>query len=133
MIGSSPHWPGGTGISNLRPLAGWISALERGRVQGNGNQYFLTSSPPIDGSSTWAAIWYVAKDRSNAVLFAFRLGRGETSRAFSLPGLFSEQVYQASLFSAGIVIDSTGEALMRDLSITVPDEFQSELVLVEAR
>jgi len=35
VIGSSPHWPGGTGISNLRPLAGWISALERGRFQGH--------------------------------------------------------------------------------------------------
>src|SRR6266446_4323322 len=33
---SSPHWPGGTGISNLRPLReGWISALERGRFQGH--------------------------------------------------------------------------------------------------
>src|SRR3984893_7250388 len=34
-FGSSPHWPGGTGISNLRPLAGWISTLERGWFQGH--------------------------------------------------------------------------------------------------
>src|ERR1700730_5109756 len=38
--------PGGTGISNLRPLAGWISALvrlERGRFQGHKQKRKLKS------------------------------------------------------------------------------------------
>ena len=47
MIGSSPHWPGGTGISNLRPLAGWISALERGRFQGHKQKRKLKSVAPF--------------------------------------------------------------------------------------
>jgi alpha-galactosidase len=98
----------------------------------HGNQYFLTP-PPIDGSGDWAAIWYVAKDGSNGVLFAFRLGGGEGSRSFPLPGLSSEKGYQASLFSAGSVMDTTGEGLARGLSLTVPGQFQSELVVVEAR
>src|SRR6266404_4678193 len=42
-IGSSPHWSGGTWISNLRPLAGWISALERGRFQGHKQKRKLKS------------------------------------------------------------------------------------------
>ena len=44
---SSPHWPGGTGISNLRPLAGWISALERGRFQGHKQKRKLKSVAPF--------------------------------------------------------------------------------------
>src|ERR1700687_3846345 len=47
VIGSSPHWPGGTGISNLRPLAGWISALERGRFQGYKQKRKLKSVAPF--------------------------------------------------------------------------------------
>src|SRR6476646_11682424 len=47
VIGSSPHWPGGTGISNLRRLAGWISALERGRFQGHEQNRKLKSVAPF--------------------------------------------------------------------------------------
>src|SRR6266446_815753 len=47
VIGSSPHWPGGTGISNLRPLAGWISAIERGRLQGHKQKRKLKSVAPF--------------------------------------------------------------------------------------
>jgi alpha-galactosidase len=110
-------------------------ALYRNKLRSiihHGNQYFLTP-PPIDGSGDWAAIWYVAKDGSNGVLFAFRLGGGEGSRSFPLPGLSSEKGYRASLFSAGSVMDTTGEGLARGLSLTVPGQFQSELVVVEAR
>jgi alpha-galactosidase len=99
----------------------------------HGDQYFLTPPPPADGNDAWAAIWYVAKDGLNGVLFAFRLGSAGTSRIFALPGLVSEKDYRASLFSAGSMADSTGEALARGLAITVPRQFQSELVLVEAR
>jgi alpha-galactosidase len=98
----------------------------------NGNQYLLTPAPPLDGSGGWAAMWYVTKDGSNGVLFAFRLGLGETSRVFSLRGLLSEKRYRASLFSAGSTIEATGEALLRGLKIAVPGEFESERVLVEA-
>src|SRR6476661_3590384 len=47
VIGSSPHWPGGTGISNLPPPAGWISALERGRFQGHKQKRKLKSVAPF--------------------------------------------------------------------------------------
>src|ERR1700730_13771657 len=47
VIGSSPHWLGGTGISNLRPLAGWISALERGQFQGHKQKRKLKSVAPF--------------------------------------------------------------------------------------
>jgi alpha-galactosidase len=98
----------------------------------HGNQHFLTPPPSIDGSSDWAAIWYVAKDGSNGVLFAFRLESGEASRIFPLAGLVSERGYRASLFSAGNIVDTTGDALAHGLYITIPGQFQSELVIVEA-
>ena len=110
-------------------------ALYRNKLRSiihHGNQYFLTP-PPLDGNGDWAAIWYVAKDGLNGVLFAFRLGGGEASRSFPLPGLSSQKGYRASLFSAGSVMDTTGEALARGLSLAVPGQFQSELVVVEAR
>jgi alpha-galactosidase len=110
-------------------------ALYRGKLRSlihHGDQYFLTP-PPTDGSGGWAAIWYVAKDGSNGVLFAFRLGSGGTSRIFPLAGLVLEKGYRASLLSAGSIIDTSGEALARGLSIAVPGQFQSELVIVEAQ
>jgi alpha-galactosidase len=110
-------------------------ALYRSKLRSiihHGDQYLLTRAPPADGSGVWAALWYVTKDRLNGVLFAFRLGSTETSRVFPLAGLRSEQAYRASLFSAESIVDTTGEALTRGLGITVPGQFQSELVLVEA-
>jgi len=99
----------------------------------HGDQYFLTPPPPSDGSDSWAAVWYVTKDGSNGVLFAFRLGSGETTRVFPLAGLIAEKSYRATMFSAGGILDPTGESLQQGLPITVPGEFASELVLVEAR
>ena len=97
----------------------------------HGDQYFLTPPPAIDGSVGWAAIWYAAKDGSSGVLFASRLGSDEASRIFPLAGLVAEKGYRASLTSARSVVDTTGDALAHGLDITVPGQFQSELVLVE--
>ena len=111
-------------------------ALYRNKLRSiihHGDQYFLTPPPPVDGSSGWAAVWYAAKDSSNGVLFVFRLGSSETFRVFPLAGLVSEMDYRASLLSAGSIVDTTGEALARGLCITVPGQFESELVLVEAQ
>ena len=110
-------------------------ALYRNKLRSiihHGDQYFLTPPPPIDGSSAWAAMWYVAKDGLSGVLFAFRLGTAEATRVFSLAGLVSEKSYRASLLSAESIVDTTGEALAQGLGIAVPSQFQSELVLVEA-
>src|SRR5580704_17389248 len=57
VIGSSPHWPGGTGISNLRPLAGWISALERGRFQGHKQKRKLKSVAPFARNRKFESIF----------------------------------------------------------------------------
>ena len=47
VIESLPHWPGATGISNLRLLAGWISALEHRRFQGHKQKRKLKSVAPF--------------------------------------------------------------------------------------
>jgi alpha-galactosidase len=99
----------------------------------DGNQYLLTAAPPMDGAGAWAAIWYVAKDASSGVLFAFRLASGEASRVFPLSGLRLEKEYRASFFSAARQTDTTGEALARGLRVTTSGQFRSELVLIEPR
>ena len=59
VIGSSPHWPGGTGISNLRPLAGWISALERGRFQGHRHSTYILINVKVPGLETGGRFHFV--------------------------------------------------------------------------
>ncbi len=93
----------------------------------HGDQYLLTPAPEADGSGDWAAIWYVAKDGSHGVLFAFRLGSDEASRMFPLPGLAGGRRYLARLFAGGV-----SEATADGLSVTVAEKFQSELCVVEA-
>jgi alpha-galactosidase len=117
-------------------IAGDHIALYRSKLRSiihQGDQYLLTPAPPADGSGVWAAIWYVAKDRLNGVLFVFRLGSAETARVFPLAGLLSDQAYRVSAFSAESSVDTTGEALARGLAITIPGQFKSELVVVEVR
>jgi alpha-galactosidase len=93
----------------------------------HGDQYLLTRTPEADGSGDWAAIWYVAKDASRGVLFAFRLGSDESSRAFPLPGLPQGSRYRARWFDGAV-----DELAAQEVKVTVPGQFQSELCVVEA-
>ena len=68
----------------------------------HGDQYLLTRPPDADGSGEWAAIWYVAKDASRGVLFAFRLGSEQAARVFPLPGLTGGRRYRARLFDGAV-------------------------------
>jgi alpha-galactosidase len=97
----------------------------------HGDQYLLTRAPPAEGDGDWMAVWYVAKDGSAGVLFAFRLDSQEASRVFALPGLRPDRRYRATRFS-GERTDAAGEALAAGLAVTVPDRFRSELCIVEA-
>ncbi|MBO0738801.1 MAG: alpha-galactosidase, partial [Alphaproteobacteria bacterium] len=124
------HWPEADLVVAAEHVALYRAKLRS--IIHHGDQYFLTP-PPIDGGSGWAAVWYVAKGGSDGVLFAFRLGSGETSRVFALPGLSPERDFRASLLSAGRIVDTSAKALARGLDITVPGRFKSELVVVEAR
>jgi alpha-galactosidase len=92
----------------------------------HGDQYLLTRTPEADGSGDWAAIWYVAKDASHGVLFAFRLGSDEASRAFPLPGLAQDRRYRVRWF--GGAVDALAA---QEVKVMVPGQFQSELCLVE--
>lgn len=95
----------------------------------HGDQYLLTAAPPADGNGDWAAIWYAAKDGSRGVLFAFRLAGSEASRAFPLPGLHAEGHYRARLFAGDELHIAAAPATM--LTVTIPEQFRSELVVVE--
>ncbi len=77
VIGSSPHWPGGTGISNLRPLAGWISALERGRFQGHKQKRKLKSVAPFARNRKFESISLQQRVRVSGVQ---RTARGSETR-----------------------------------------------------
>jgi hypothetical protein len=93
----------------------------------HGDQYLLTRPPDVDGSGEWAAIWYVAKDASRGVLFAFRLGSEQAARVFPLPGLIDGRGYRVRLFDGSVSRVSADQ-----VTVTVPGKFQSELCMVEA-
>ena len=78
VIGSSPHWPGGTGISNLRRLAGWISALERGRFQGHKQKRKLKSVAPFARNRKFESISLQRRVRSE--LLPVEVGQAHRSR-----------------------------------------------------
>jgi alpha-galactosidase len=94
----------------------------------HGDQYLLTPPPEANGSGDWAAIWYVAKDGSRGVLFAFRLSGEESSRMFLLPGLATGRRYVARLFGGEVE-----QAVTDGVALSVPQKFQSELCVVEAK
>jgi alpha-galactosidase len=96
----------------------------------HGDQYLLTPAPPADGNGDWAALWYVMKDGSRGVLFAFRLAGTAMQRAFPLPGLRDDRRYRAIPFS-GAAAQASGGDLAAGCTVTLAERFQSELCLVE--
>ncbi|MCZ7544325.1 MAG: GH36 C-terminal domain-containing protein, partial [Anaerolineae bacterium] len=49
----------------------------------------------------WAGVWYVAKDGSVGVLFAFRLASANTEYRFALPALEKDVAYCVRPFEGG--------------------------------
>jgi alpha-galactosidase len=105
-------------VTKLRPLVH------------HGNQFYLTHAPTPDGTSAWAAVWYVAKDGLSGVLFAFRLSGGDTKRTFQLPGLQDATRYNLR-FGSGDSTTRAGDELAAGLEIALPALCRSELCLVE--
>ncbi len=114
----------GWGEDDLRVAAAHV-ALYRDRLRAlvqQGDQYQLTPAPPLDGRGDWAAMWYVAKDGSAGVLFAFRL-EGAAAREFALPGL------RAGPWRIG---GADGVAAAGGVRVTLAEPFRSALLVVEA-
>ena len=66
-----------------------------------------------DGSGDWAAIWYVARDGSHGVLFAFRLGSRGGFAFVSAAGAGCGLRYRVSLYS-GAATEAMADALMAE-------------------
>ena len=109
-------------------------ALYRDRLRAiiqHGDQYLLTRSPDRDGDGDWAAIWYVAKDASAGVLFAFRLAGPDGLRVFDLPGLNSARTYRSTSFGGNPTLLPAGTPVLR-FPVILDRHYRSELVLIEA-
>lgn len=124
---------GSFGIS--APIGGWSEAdravarahvaLYRERVRALvqfGAQHQLTAPPPLSGDGDWAAMWFVAADGRQGVLFAFRL-RGAPVREFALPGLAAGDL---RIEGAGGVASAAG------VRVTLAEGFSSALLLISA-
>ncbi len=107
-------------------------ALYRDALRGiihHGDQYLMTRSPDRDGSGDWAAVWYVSKDASAGVLFAFRLAGPDRLRVFGLPGLAEGRRYRCASFGGGTTL-LAAEAPLTHLPVILDRPYRSELVLV---
>ncbi|HEY6980433.1 alpha-galactosidase [Reyranella sp.] len=98
----------------------------------HGDRYALTAPPPSNGNGDWAAIWYVAKDGLQGVLFAFRLAGPHASHVFRLRGLHRDQRYRLS-FQGDAQSTASGAELDAGLTIVLDQTFRSALCLVEVR
>jgi alpha-galactosidase len=100
------------------------------RIIHHGDQYYMTQPPPPDGNGDWAGLWYLSKDASAGVLFAFRLAGTASGRVFRLPGLLEESQYRVSYMS-GETVMASGAELSSGMTIELPETFRSELCLIE--
>lgn len=96
----------------------------------NGDQYFLTEAPPLDGNGDWAAVWYAAKNGERGVLFAFRLAGADAHRLLPLPGLNREARYRLRA-PEGWMAEYAGAELADGLPVFLDDHFRSALIYVE--
>jgi hypothetical protein len=94
-----------------------------------GEQYLLTAAPPPDGDGDWAAAWYVSKDATQGVLFAFRLASTSDQRSFALPGLVPDEDYAVTT-PEGWRAHRLGAELATGIDVTIDDPFRSALVVV---
>jgi alpha-galactosidase len=108
---------------------GWYKTRVRPLLH-DGDQYFLTKPPPLDGEGKWAGVWYASKDRTRGVLFAFRLASPEARRSFGLPGLDSSARYRLET-PEGAIDERSGAALADGLVVTAADPFRSILIAVD--
>lgn len=107
----------------------WYKSLVRPVVHWGG-QYFLTDAPPLDGEGDWAAVWYLSKDRTRGVLFAFRLASSEGDRSFALPGLLPDARYRLTS-PEGLHAEASGTELSEGLIVSTEAPFRSVLIAVE--
>jgi alpha-galactosidase len=96
----------------------------------NGDQYFLTDPPPLDGNGDWAAAWYAARNGERGVLFAFRLAGTDPQRLLALPGLAPEARYRLRT-PEGWTEVRAGDELAEGLLVEIDEHFHSALIYVE--
>jgi len=109
-------------------------ALYRDRLRAiiqHGDQYLLTRSPDRDGDGDWAGVWYVAKNASAGVLFAFRLAGPDGLRVFTLPGLDGTRAYRSTSFGGDPTL-LPAEAPVLRFPVILNRHYRSELVVFEA-
>jgi alpha-galactosidase len=95
----------------------------------SGDQYLLTAAPPLTGDGDWAAVWYVAKDADEGVLFAFRLASEQSRRSFALPGLSPDAQYLVTTMQ-GRRDTYQGAELAMGLAVHCETPFSSDLLTV---
>jgi alpha-galactosidase len=116
-------------LTLVRQHVEWYKHFVQPLIQ-YGDEFFLTSPPPPDGSGTWAAISYAAKSADRAVLFAFRLASGAPETTLSIPGLDPTATYRLTTFE-GDIQQHTGQNLANGITVTADEPFRSVLIAFE--
>jgi alpha-galactosidase len=95
--------------------------------------YHLTVQPNHDDPRDWSALQYVAPDRKNSVLLAYRLKNGAATRVFKLRGLDPERTYRVSV-DGEPAPDANGVALsLAGVQVHLDSEWRAAVVELRQR
>lgn len=94
--------------------------------------YLLTGQCIRNGKGDrWNAFEYLTESRQEALLYVFRLAKGEMERAIRLKGLETEAVYNISYKDSGCNMEKSGRELMEEgLKFDSIKEQGSEIVVI---
>ncbi len=78
----------------------------------NGDAYRLTPQPVYGGNGERFPVFELVSSRQEAVVFAFRLVKGEKVKTVSLKGLDADALYEVSYMDSGETVSAYGRDLM---------------------
>ncbi|MGD0222258.1 MAG: alpha-galactosidase [Terriglobia bacterium] len=95
--------------------------------------YHLTVQPSHDDARDWSAVQYVAPDRKNSILFAYRLENGAATRVFKLRGLDPLRTYAVSVDGEAASDVSGANLSLAGLPVRLDSEWRAAVIELHER
>ena len=95
--------------------------------------YHLTAQPTHDDPRDWSAVQYVAPDRKNSILFAYRLENGAATRVFKFRGLDPLRTYAVSVDGEAAADVSGANLSLAGLPVRLDSEWRAAVIELHER